>query len=302
LRRALPCLLVLAWLLAATPSAPGGEAEAPDPEAELQAKLAERHRRAIELAELHEADGDWRRATAHYEMARRIRPNDPDVLNQLARLYRSHNDDASLLPVYEALVRLQPASMSCLRELGSCHFRLGHREEAEAAWRKILEVQPSRTYALRHLGQIYTGHGLFDEAAAAFRHALALAPNDDDVRLRLAEALESGGDHLAALTTIARLAEERTTARSIRAERIRQVAFIALALPPAVRVALERRLADPAASPTDLAWDVARALEASGDPRRAAVHYRRVARDEPDTPRGKEAAQKTDKLSPRPDR
>jgi len=283
-------------------SAAGAAERAAELEANLEAKLAERHRRAIALAELYESSGNWQRAAEHYQMARLIREDDAQVLTQLARIYRAHDEDAKLLPIYAALSRLQPTSVAWLRELGSCQFRLGQKQEAEAVWRRILEVQPSRTYALRHLAEIYTSHKLLDKAVAACAEALALSPNDEDLRQRLGEAIEANGDHLGALSTLSRLGPDRSVVRSYRATQTRRQALQALDLPLAARAALERCLREGPASVADLAWAVARPLEETGGGKLAAPYYRRVASEEPDTPRGKASAEKAAKLDAAPTR
>jgi len=293
------CRSILVALLVAHALARGAEAVA-DLESKLDAALAERWRRAVSLAELYEASGDWQRAVHHYEMARRIRDDDTHVLTQLARIYGEHDARESLLSVYTALTRLQPTSIAWLRELGSTHFRLGHRDEAEAVWQKIVEVQPSKTYALRHLVDIYSSHKLFGKAVAACQQALALSPNDEDLLQRLAEAHHSSGDQLAALAAISQFGIGRSSFRSHRALRLRHNAFIELALPIAARVDLETQLAKGPCSAADLAWTLARSLEKAGEPRSAVPFYRRVATEEPATPRGKAAAEAAVRLGRQP--
>jgi len=261
-------------------------------ERDLEAKLAERHWQAVVLGELYAAAGRLREAAAHYEMARRIRPDDTTVLIELSRLYKRLGDDRRLVPVYEALCRLQPTSVAWLSELGACHFRLGQRQKAEAVWRRILEVQPSRAYALRHLADIYARHGLKEKALAACREALALSPRDEDLRLRLAEFTLAAGDPLGALAALGQLTPGRYASRSPRALRTRTAALEALNLPPDLRGELSAMVAGGGCSVADLAWGAALALERAGRSDQAREFFRRVAAEEPNTPRGKKAAEK----------
>lgn len=262
-------------------------------ERELEAKLTERRWQAVTLAELYAAAGQWRQAAAHYEMARRIRADDAGVLVELSRLYKRLGEDKRLVGVYEALSRLQPTSVAWLRELGACHFRLGHREQAEAVWRRILEVQPSRTYAFRYLADIYAQHGLLEKALAACRKALALSPRDEDLRLRLAELMQADGDPLGALAALAQLSPGRYAARSPRALRVRTAALEALKLPADLCGELSAMVTSGKVSAADLAWRAAVALEEAGRRDDARRFFRRVAAEEPDTPRGKKAAEKS---------
>jgi len=285
MRRLGPAAILLA-LAAVAPAAERVE----DLEAELDARLDERRTRSITLAELYETSGNWRRAAEHYEQARRVRDDDARVLVQLSRLYRAHDEHEKLLSVYATLSRLQPTSVVWLRELGSCHFKLGQRQAAEAAWGRILDVQPSKTYALRHLIDVYADHGLHKRAAAACREALALTPRDQDIRLRLAEALGEGGDPLGALATLSHIAKGRIILRSQRGVRIRHNAFARLAMPDPVHTALDKRLDAGPCTAADLAALAAELLDKASRPADALPFLRRLARDEPGTPRGQAAA------------
>jgi len=290
------CFALAAWMLAAQ----AGQPTAEQLEAELEAKLAERRRRAISLAQLYSASGDWRKAAEHFESARRIRDDDVQVLTQLTRLYATHRDHRKLLSPLQALVRLQPTSVGWLRELGSCYYRLGEREKAEAAWSKILEAVPNRPSALRVLAQAYATHGLHHKAIATWRQAVEASPRDEYLRLQLAEALSKADEHLEALATIAALRTTPASSRSRRARSVANTAYFKLDLPRPVRAAIEKLLHGDARPPADFAWAIAQAFEQAGDPKRAADFHRQVAELEPKTERGKAAAAKTKQLSPKP--
>ncbi len=286
------CIALAAAALAARAPAPR------DIEAEIDAKLAERHRRSVALARLYDGSGDWRRAAEHYEAARRIRDDDIQVLTQLTRLYAMRRETRKLLSPLEALVRLQPRSIGWLRELGSCHYRLGHRAQAEATWRRMLDVCPSRPTALRYLAQAYATHELHDQAIDAWRQAVEVSPRDEYLRLQLAEALSKAHRHLEALAAVAALAPTPTSSRSRRARNIANAAHFELDLSRPVRAAVEKLLRTHGPSPADFAWAIAEALEQAGDPKRAAGFYRRLTALEPDSARAKAAAAKAKALDP----
>lgn len=289
-------LVLAAWAFAAE----AGEPSAQELEAEVEAKLAERHRRTVALAQLYYAAGDWRRAADHYEAARRIRDDDLGVLTQLTRLYASHRDYRRLLSPLQALVRLQPRSIGWLRELGSCYYRLGQPAKAEATWRKMLEVYPSRPGAFRYLAQAYETHGLTAKAVEAWQQAVAAGPRDEHLRLQLVEALSKAGRHVEALAALAPLDAGRAGSRSRQSRNVVNTAYFELDLPRPVRAAVARLLDGSPRSPADVAWTIATAFEQAGEPRRAAAYYRRVAEREPETERGKAAAAKAKAPSPKP--
>lgn len=287
---------LVAWAVAAR----GGEPSARDLEAEIETKLAERHRRSVALAQLYYAAGDWRRAAEHYEAARRIRDEDLRVLTQLTRLYASHRDYRRLLSPLQALVRLQPRSIGWLRELGSCYYRLGQTEKAEATWRRMLDVYPNRASAYRYLAQAYETHGLTAKAIEAWQQAVAASQRDDHLRLQLAEALSDADRHVEAVAALAPLQAGGASSRSRQARKVINTAYFELDLPRPVRAAVARLLDGTSRSPADVAWAIARAFEQAGEPRRAAAHYQRVADHEPKTERGKTAAAKARALAPKP--
>jgi tetratricopeptide (TPR) repeat protein len=276
----------------------GAEQSTANLEAELDAKLAERRRRTVALGAVIESTGDSKRAVATYEAARRFRDDDLEMLAHLLRFYRMQDDVRGQLSVTQALVRLQPTSLGWLRELGSCYFRLGQRDEAEAAWRRILAAHPLRPAAVRALAQTYEQHGLFDKSVALYREAVAQAPDDPDARLQLAEAQLRAGDGLGALATLVPLAADGAPGR--RAAALRESALGKLGFTVRERATVATILDEKPRTAADLAWRLARWFEAESNWSRAVVFFRRVAEDEPDSARGKVAAETVRRLTPKP--
>lgn len=269
-------------------------------EAELEAKLAERRRRTVALGAFFEATGNWPRAVAYYEAARGIRDDDVNLLTRLLRFYRTQGDVRKQISIYQSLVRLQPTSLGWLRDLGSCHFRLGERAQAEAVWRKILDAHPLRTSAIRYLAQVYEQHRLLDKSVALHREALALAPQDHDLRVRLAETQMRAGDAVGALATLVPLAASDHSPEGRRAAAVHQKALRELRLTRTEQAAIAAILDEKPRSAADLAWRLARWLERAGDWGRAAVFFQRVAKEEPNTVRGRVAAETARRLKKKP--
>ena len=139
-------------------------------EASLEAKLQERRCRTLELAGTYETRGDWKRAVAHYQRARRF-CEDAAVLQRLLRVYRGAGELREQVDVCEALVRVEPRSVRWRVELGGCHFRLGDHRKAEAAWRTLAHLYPTRADGLRAVAIVFQRHGLSEQAAHLLRHA-----------------------------------------------------------------------------------------------------------------------------------
>jgi tetratricopeptide (TPR) repeat protein len=285
----------LAIALTLAPLCTAGE---PDEAENLDAALAALFDDTVALAQLTEASGDVRGAARLYEDARRLRDDDAYVLQQLTRLYGRTEDHRKLLGVYKALVRQQPTSIMWIRQLGSCHFRLGETKEAEAAWRRLLDVYPQRSGALRYLGSIYTQHKLYDKAIATYHEAIALSPENPDLRVSLAQAQNAAGDPLSALATVSGIRNASSSYRERRINAVRSEAVAALDLTPAVQQALQTKLAEGPISTVDLAWFLATLCQERGQARDAVRFYRRVAKREPKSERGRRAADRAAALDP----
>ncbi|MBN1511222.1 MAG: AAA family ATPase [Phycisphaerae bacterium] len=60
-------------------------------------------------------------------------------------------------------------------------------EEAIDALREALRVSPDNVPLRRHLAETLAGHGRYEEAESEYRRALTHAPNDDSIKLSLAQ-------------------------------------------------------------------------------------------------------------------
>jgi len=274
-----------------------GAAE-PEVDGDLDAAMATLFDETVALAQLYEASGDYRRAARLYEDARRLRKDGAYVLQQLTRIYRRTQDDRKLVDIYVTLVQLQPASVSWLRQLGSCYFRLGERKKAEAAWQRLLDVYPQRSSALRYLASIYAQHKLYAKAIATYQEASGLSPQDDELRLRLAETQHAGGDPLGALVSVSAIRNATSSDRSRRSAGVRREAVVALDLSPAVQMGLQKKLHEGPTTAADLAWFLATLCEERRHGKDAARFYRRLATIEPQSERGKRAAARAVALDP----
>ncbi len=75
---------------------------------------------------------------------------------------------------------------------GMCWDRLGEAEKAARAFERVVELADYAD-AYRALGRIELGRGNYPQAVARLRRAVELEPQDPDLRLALAEALEKAG-------------------------------------------------------------------------------------------------------------
>ena len=92
------------------------------------------------------------------------------------------------------MLALEPDRPQALLQVGNALGRLGELEEAVGIYGRLLEVNPDWSVGVlekRATALVNLGRG--DQAVADFDRALALAPDDSELRLRFAAALEHLG-------------------------------------------------------------------------------------------------------------
>ena len=127
----------------------------------------------------------WDQARAALEMARKLDPQNPTVLNYLgyAQLERGENLDAAEALIAEAH-RLKPDDGSITDSLGWAQFKRGRVSQAIATLTQAAAGQPAEAEIHEHLGDaLYTAGRKF-EARHAWNAALITAEDDDRVRIQ----------------------------------------------------------------------------------------------------------------------
>ncbi|WP_324749172.1 tetratricopeptide repeat protein [Sphingomonas sp. LY54] len=131
-------------------------------------------------------------AVAHYERALAAQPHFTEarynralVLQKLGRL------DEALADLDHLLASRREARFLAAR--GSVLRALDRRAEAAAAYDAALAVEPARLSALHGRARVALERGE-EDAVTFYRRARALRPEDDEILLGLAQALEAEGD------------------------------------------------------------------------------------------------------------
>ena len=79
------------------------------------------------------AEEEMKRVVATLNTEVRNKPDDPEVLNNIAWTLATHNiDNAQALELAKRAVKLAPGKLNILDTMAECHFRLGHYDEAIA--------------------------------------------------------------------------------------------------------------------------------------------------------------------------
>jgi O-antigen ligase len=87
---------------------------------------------------------DLNRATAEFEIAYRISPNNPQVLNNLATVYQFSGNTPMALELYQRAVNLAPHFQDALLNLTTLYCEEGRYSEASKFWGNVIEEDNPR--------------------------------------------------------------------------------------------------------------------------------------------------------------
>ncbi len=132
-----------------------------------------------------ERAGKWPEAKAALEMAYKLAPEQPLVLNYLgyAQLQRRENVDQAMKLIAEASKR-QPESAEITDSLGWAHYLRGNLRDAIGLLERAVEGRPADAEINEHLGDAYYSAGRHYEARYAWQAALLHAEDEDAARIR----------------------------------------------------------------------------------------------------------------------
>jgi len=144
------------------------------------------------------------------------RPQDPQVLMRLVKLYQTEGEFGKSLPLLERLVVLTPGDLEAQRLLGIDRFHAGQPKQALGPLRVAAQANPKDEEASFYLGLCYLALDRDDEANKAFdRLAKGAQPNIDELYW-----LVKGYSRLssAMLSRMAELGEESYRMHQVRGE------------------------------------------------------------------------------------
>ena len=161
----------------------------------------------LELAGLAYRLGRNDEALTQAREARRLSPDDPDVLGGVADVLLGLAGDRDELvgeaqQVLERRLELVPDDPQTLHSLGRLHHSRGDFGRAEEMYRRLLAAAPESRAAGSQLLQLLLQRGKKDEAAALLRDQLAETPDVLEARLSLADLLSDLDDHAGAVEVL----------------------------------------------------------------------------------------------------
>lgn len=148
----------------------------------------------------HERLGDWAEAEADLRFALKLRPGQPQVLNNLgySLLERKEKLDEALSLIEQA-VKAQPKTGYIVDSLGWAYFRLGRYDEAVTTMERAAALMAVDPEVNDHLGDVYWAVGRKREAEFQWRRALSFKDDRAAVDFdRIRRKLEVGLDQVLA--------------------------------------------------------------------------------------------------------
>lgn len=199
------------------------------------------------------------------DQARKMAPDNPDVLRLVAALYldRAARDAGALEGAAEALEgvqRAEPGDFPSVFTLSRIYLERGKPEKAAAVLAELVAREPQQLPAYSLLAEALVRAGKPAEAEGALARILEIDPESAEARLMLAELQDRRGDYAAALSTLLATAPEDREDPRWRRQHARELYFTGdLA---AARAALAPLLA---AEPNDAQLSLLAGLVAAAD-------------------------------------
>jgi tetratricopeptide (TPR) repeat protein len=132
--------------------------------------------------------GKYPEAIASYERAFRLKPEDPEIPNNLCVAYGMAGRFSEALESCTTALRLKPDLAEAHNNLGWALHRLGRDQEAIEACKEAIRYNPDVAMAHFNLGNAYAGRQRYSDAIESYKHALHLDFNYAEGHLNLGAA------------------------------------------------------------------------------------------------------------------
>jgi tetratricopeptide (TPR) repeat protein len=131
-------------------------------------------------------------ALAHFEHALRLKPDEPEVHNNLGSILRGMGRLQEAVDHLQVALRLDPNYFDAHHNLGLTLMRLG-RPEALIHLQEAVRLNPGSAEARSSLGNALKAVGRIEEARIQYQQALQLRPDYADARYNLGVILQGMG-------------------------------------------------------------------------------------------------------------
>lgn len=148
----------------------------------------------LTLAQVAESQDNTEKALSYLVKAKRLAPEDPEVLFQFGRICLQRNllDDA--LAALTKAAELKPDNDTYVYTLGSADFGKGRFDEALELFQRVLRKHPQDAFLHYAIGAVYFQQSKYSEAEASLKQSLSLRPDQIRANYYLALTYDAIGD------------------------------------------------------------------------------------------------------------
>jgi len=211
-------------------------------------------------------------ARACYAEALRLNPDLALTHGNMGQALQQEGQRAEAVVWYEQALQLEPNSARLHCYLASVHEEQENYEEAVARYQTALRIDPDYAEAHNRLGWVRYEQGRLAASLAHYQIALRLQPDFPGARCNLGQVLQELGDLAASEQAFRAVLRDYPRHAAV----LSQLAILLRGkLPPADRLLLEQRLADPEltdAGRSNLLFGLAQVCDAEGAYEQAAAH------------------------------
>lgn len=156
--------------------------------AHMQRMADEQFRRQMRQAAILLSQGRGAEAIPLLERCLELRPDDPNVLSNLASAYILAGKHKRAVPYLERATAIEPDNPSLWANLAAAYLgklitsTRAKQDRALEAYRRALELDAAYPNAHYNMGLIYVDRKDWDAAHEAFTRALETNPHDEDAR------------------------------------------------------------------------------------------------------------------------
>ena len=146
------------------------------------------------LAQIADRQDNSEKALAYLVEARKLSPEDPEVLFEFGKVCLERNlvDDA--LPALTKAMERDPDNDSYVYVLGSANVAKGQLPNALALFQRLLKKHPDDAVLIYATGAVYYLQGNYSEAESSLKRSLTLQPNQVAASYYLALTYDAIGD------------------------------------------------------------------------------------------------------------
>ena len=139
-------------------------------------------------------DGQFDKAVADLEMAAKLDPNDPDILNNYGLYLSEAGKFDEAMKVLNKCISIKPDFQKAIYNRGNAWAKVGNFREALKDYERALAFDPNYTDALNNSGNCYVMLQKFDSALIYFQRSVDVDPSNVKAVMNLGVTLQNTGD------------------------------------------------------------------------------------------------------------